>query len=89
MDGVSCVLGEPTAHEIREQSTDAKLALRRYRGNQNRQWPGIHPDHSDADRTRGRRIINYVVDRGTLDVAVFSHADGRLTVNGAALTVAQ
>ena len=32
-------------------------------------------------------MIDYVVDRGTLDVAVFSQANWRLTVNGTPLTV--
>ena len=42
---------------------------------------------SNSQQEIRQRIIDYVVDRGTLDVAVFSQANWRLTVNGAPLTV--
>ncbi|WP_349627176.1 hypothetical protein [Arthrobacter sp. C9C5] len=42
---------------------------------------------SNSQQEIRQRIIDYVVARGTLDAAVFSQSNWRLTVNGAPLTV--
>ncbi|MEC5190109.1 MULTISPECIES: bifunctional metallophosphatase/5'-nucleotidase [unclassified Arthrobacter] len=65
------------------------LAINNYRQSGGGNFPAVKtaPVLSNSQQEIRQRIIDYVVDRGTLDVAVFSQANWRLTVNGAALTI--
>jgi 2',3'-cyclic-nucleotide 2'-phosphodiesterase/3'-nucleotidase len=65
------------------------LAINNYRQSGGGNFPAVKtaPVLSNSQQEIRQRIIDYVVDHGTLDVAVFSRNDWRLTVNGAALTV--
>jgi 2',3'-cyclic-nucleotide 2'-phosphodiesterase/3'-nucleotidase len=65
------------------------LAINNYRQSGGGNFPAVKnaPVLSNSQQEIRQRIIDYVVDRGTLDVAVFSQANWRLTVNGAPLTV--
>ncbi|MGO4804070.1 5'-nucleotidase C-terminal domain-containing protein [Arthrobacter sp. 2MCAF15] len=65
------------------------LAINNYRQSGGGNFPAVKsaPVLSNSQREIRQRIIDYVVDRGTLDVATFSQANWRLTVNGAPLTV--
>lgn len=65
------------------------LAINNYRQSGGGNFPAVKsaPVLSNSQQEIRQRIIDYVVDRGTLDVAVFSQANWRLTVNGTPLTV--
>ncbi|MFF2244815.1 bifunctional metallophosphatase/5'-nucleotidase [Arthrobacter sp. NPDC058130] len=65
------------------------LAINNYRQSGGGNFPAVKsaPVLSNSQQEIRQRIIDYVVDRGTLDVATFSQANWRLTVNGAPLTV--
>ena len=65
------------------------LAINNYRQSGGGNFPGVKtaPVLSNSQQEIRQRIIDYVVDQGTLDVAVFSKDNWRLTVNGEALTV--
>ena len=65
------------------------LAINNYRQSGGGNFPAVKsaPVLSNSQQEIRQRIIDYVVDRGTLDVAAFSQANWRLTVNGAPLTV--
>jgi 2',3'-cyclic-nucleotide 2'-phosphodiesterase/3'-nucleotidase len=65
------------------------LAINNYRQSGGGNFPAVKtaPVLSNSQQEIRQRIIDYVVDHGTLDVAVFSQANWRLTVNGAPLTV--
>ncbi|XAS63398.1 bifunctional metallophosphatase/5'-nucleotidase [Pseudarthrobacter sp. So.54] len=65
------------------------LAINNYRQSGGGNFPAVKtaPVLSNSQQEIRQRIIDFVVDRGTLDVAVFSQANWRLTVNGAALTI--
>ena len=65
------------------------LAINNYRQSGGGNFPAVKtaPVLSNSQQEIRQRIIDYVVDTGTLDVAVFSQDNWRLTVNGQALTV--
>ncbi|MCB5292736.1 bifunctional metallophosphatase/5'-nucleotidase [Arthrobacter sp. SO3] len=65
------------------------LAINNYRQSGGGNFPAVKtaPVLSNSQQEIRQRIIDYVVANGTLDVAVFSQDNWRLTVNGAALTV--
>ena len=65
------------------------LAINNYRQSGGGNFPAVKsaPVLSNSQQEIRQRIIDYVVDRGTLDVAVFSQVNWRLTVNGSPLTV--
>lgn len=65
------------------------MAINNYRQSGGGNFPGVKtaPVLSNSQQEIRQRIIDYVVDRGTLDVAVFSRDNWRLTVNGRPLTV--
>lgn len=65
------------------------LAINNYRQSGGGNFPAVKsaPVLSNSQQEIRQRIIDYVVDRGTLDVALFSQANWRLTVNGTPLTV--
>ena len=76
--------GQPLAPE-----QEFALAINNYRQSGGGNFPAVKsaPVLSNSQQEIRQRIIDYVVDRGTLDVAVFSQANWRLTVNGTPLTV--
>jgi 2',3'-cyclic-nucleotide 2'-phosphodiesterase/3'-nucleotidase len=76
--------GEPLRPE-----QEFAMAINNYRQSGGGNFPAVKsaPVLSNSQQEIRQRIIDYVVDRGTLDVAVFSQANWRLTVNGAPLTV--
>jgi 2',3'-cyclic-nucleotide 2'-phosphodiesterase/3'-nucleotidase len=65
------------------------MAINNYRQSGGGNFPAVKtaPVLSNSQQEIRQRIIDYVVDRGTLDAAVFSQSNWRLTVNGAPLTV--
>lgn len=65
------------------------LAINNYRQSGGGNFPAVKtaPVLSNSQQEIRQRIIDYVVDNGTLDVAVFSQDNWRLTVNGQTLTV--
>ncbi|MCB5274465.1 Trifunctional nucleotide phosphoesterase protein YfkN [Arthrobacter sp. SO5] len=65
------------------------LAINNYRQSGGGSFPAVKtaPVLSNSQQEIRQRIIDYVVAHGTLDVAVFSQDNWRLTVNGEALTV--
>ncbi|MDN4643608.1 bifunctional metallophosphatase/5'-nucleotidase [Arthrobacter sp. PsM3] len=65
------------------------LAINNYRQSGGGNFPAVKtaPVLSNSQQEIRQRIIDYVVANGTLDVALFSQDNWRLTVNGAALTV--
>ncbi|MDQ0755466.1 bifunctional UDP-sugar hydrolase/5'-nucleotidase [Arthrobacter sp. B3I4] len=65
------------------------LAINNYRQSGGGNFPAVKtaPVLSNSQQEIRQRIIDYVVDRGTLDSAVFSQSNWRLTVDGAPLTV--
>ncbi|MEC5180001.1 bifunctional metallophosphatase/5'-nucleotidase [Arthrobacter sp. CG_A4] len=65
------------------------LAINNYRQSGGGNFPGVKtaPVLSNSQQEIRQRIIDYVVDHGTLDVAVFSQNNWRLTVDGRALAV--
>ncbi len=65
------------------------MAINNYRQSGGGGFPAVKtaPVLSNSQQEIRQRIIDYVVDRGTLDAAVFSQDNWRLTVNGEALTV--
>jgi 2',3'-cyclic-nucleotide 2'-phosphodiesterase/3'-nucleotidase len=65
------------------------LAINNYRQSGGGNFPAVKtaPVLSNSQQEIRQRIIDYVVANGTLDVAVFSQDNWRLTVNGSALTV--
>ena len=65
------------------------LAINNYRQSGGGNFPAVKtaPVLSNSQQEIRQRIIDYVVDHGSLDVAVFSQDNWRLTVNGEALTV--
>ncbi|WP_160664283.1 bifunctional metallophosphatase/5'-nucleotidase [Pseudarthrobacter sp. ATCC 49987] len=65
------------------------LAINNYRQSGGGNFPAVKtaPVLSNSQQEIRQRIIDYVVDHATLDVAVFSQDNWRLTVNGEALTV--
>jgi 2',3'-cyclic-nucleotide 2'-phosphodiesterase/3'-nucleotidase len=65
------------------------MAINNYRQSGGGNFPAVKtaPVLSNSQQEIRQRIIDYVVDRGTLDASVFSQSNWRLTVNGAPLTV--
>ena len=65
------------------------MAINNYRQSGGGNFPGVKtaPVLSNSQQEIRQRIIDYVVARGTLDAAVFSQSNWRLTVQGEALTV--
>ena len=65
------------------------MAINNYRQSGGGNFPAVKtaPVLSNSQQEIRQRIIDYVVDLGTLDAAVFSQSNWRLTVNGAPLTV--
>ncbi|WP_024365996.1 bifunctional metallophosphatase/5'-nucleotidase [Arthrobacter sp. TB 26] len=65
------------------------LAINNYRQSGGGNFPAVKtaPVLSNSQQEIRQRIIDYVVEHGSLDVAVFSQDNWRLTVNGEALTV--
>lgn len=65
------------------------LAINNYRQSGGGNFPAVKtaPVLSNSQQEIRQRIIDYVVDHGSLDVAVFNQDNWRLTVNGEALTV--
>jgi 2',3'-cyclic-nucleotide 2'-phosphodiesterase/3'-nucleotidase len=65
------------------------MAINNYRQSGGGNFPGVKtaPVLSNSQQEIRQRIIDYVVDRGTLDAALFSRKDWRLVVNGQPLTV--
>jgi 2',3'-cyclic-nucleotide 2'-phosphodiesterase/3'-nucleotidase len=65
------------------------MAINNYRQSGGGNFPGVKtaPVLSNSQQEIRQRIIDYVVDSGTLDVALFSRSDWRLVVNGQPLTV--
>ena len=65
------------------------MAINNYRQSGGGNFPGVKtaPVLSNSQQEIRQRIIDYVVDRGTLDAALFSRSDWRLVVNGQPLTV--
>ena len=65
------------------------MAINNYRQSGGGGFPAVKtaPVLSNSQQEIRQRIIDYVVARGTLDAAVFSQDNWRLTVNGEALTV--
>ncbi|KRE79640.1 bifunctional metallophosphatase/5'-nucleotidase [Arthrobacter sp. Soil763] len=91
-------LARPVGDRIRNLSYDGApvpagmefaMAINNYRQSGGGGFPGVKsaPVLSNSQQEIRQRIIDYVVDRGTLDAAVFSQANWRLTVNGEPLTV--
>jgi 2',3'-cyclic-nucleotide 2'-phosphodiesterase/3'-nucleotidase len=65
------------------------MAINIYRQSGGGNFPGVKtaPVLSNSQQEIRQRIIDYVVDRGTLDAALFSRKDWRLVVNGQPLAV--
>lgn len=65
------------------------MAINNYRQSGGGNFPGVKtaPVLSNSQQEIRQRIIDYVVDSGTLDAALFSRSDWRLVVNGQPLTV--
>jgi 2',3'-cyclic-nucleotide 2'-phosphodiesterase/3'-nucleotidase len=65
------------------------MAINNYRQSGGGNFPGVKtaPVLSNSQQEIRQRIIDYVVDRGTLDAALFSRKDWRLVVNGQPLAV--
>ncbi|WP_346960916.1 5'-nucleotidase C-terminal domain-containing protein [uncultured Arthrobacter sp.] len=65
------------------------MAINNYRQSGGGGFPAVKtaPVLSNSQQEIRQRIIDYVVARGTLDAAVFSQSNWRLTVNGEPLTV--
>jgi 2',3'-cyclic-nucleotide 2'-phosphodiesterase/3'-nucleotidase len=65
------------------------MAINNYRQSGGGNFPGVKtaPVLANSQQEIRQRIIDYVVDSGTLDVALFSRSDWRLVVNGQPLTV--
>ena len=65
------------------------MAINNYRQSGGGNFPAVKtaPVLSNSQQEIRQRIIDYVVARGTLDAAVFSQSNWRLTVNGEPLTV--
>jgi 2',3'-cyclic-nucleotide 2'-phosphodiesterase/3'-nucleotidase len=65
------------------------MAINNYRQSGSGNFPGVKtaPVLSNSQQEIRQRIIDYVVDRGTLDAALFSRKDWRLVVNGQPLAV--
>lgn len=65
------------------------MAINNYRQSGGGNFPGVKtaPVLSNSQQEIRQRIIDYVVARGTLDAAVFSQSNWRLTVTGEPLTV--
>lgn len=65
------------------------MAINNYRQSGGGGFPAVKtaPVLSNSQQEIRQRIIDYVVGHGTLDAAVFSQANWRLTVNGEPLTV--
>ncbi|WP_445153676.1 bifunctional metallophosphatase/5'-nucleotidase [Arthrobacter sp. Hor0625] len=91
-------LARPVGDRIRNLSYDGEplpagkefaMAINNYRQSGGGGFPAVKsaPVLSNSQQEIRQRIIDYVVDRGTLDAAVFSRSNWRLTVNGAPLTV--
>lgn len=91
-------LARPVGDRIRNLSYDGApvpagmefaMAINNYRQSGGGGFPAVKsaPVLSNSQQEIRQRIIDYVVDRGALDAAVFSQANWRLTVNGAPLTV--
>ena len=61
------------------------MAINNYRQSGGGNFPAVKtaPVLSNSQQEIRQRIIDYVVARGTLDAAVFSQSNWRLTVNGA------
>ncbi|MDI3241475.1 5'-nucleotidase C-terminal domain-containing protein [Arthrobacter sp. AL08] len=75
--------------EVLRRDQEFALAINNYRQSGGGNFPAVMaaPVLSNSQQEIRQRIIDYVVDHGTLDVSVFSQDNWRLTVNGAALTV--
>jgi 2',3'-cyclic-nucleotide 2'-phosphodiesterase/3'-nucleotidase len=65
------------------------LAINNYRQSGGGNFPAVTtaPVLSNSQQEIRQRIIDYVVDTGSLDVSLFSQRNWRLVVNGQALTV--
>ncbi len=65
------------------------MAINNYRQSGGGNFPAVKtaPVLSNSQQEIRQRIIDYVVAHGTLDAAVFSQSNWRLTVNGQPLTV--
>jgi 2',3'-cyclic-nucleotide 2'-phosphodiesterase/3'-nucleotidase len=65
------------------------MAINNYSQSGGGNFPGVKtaPVLSNSQQEIRQRIIDYVVDRGTLDAALFSRKDWRLVVNGQPLAV--
>ena len=76
--------GEPVPAEM-----EFAMAINNYRQSGGGNFPAVKtaPVLSNSQQEIRQRIIDYVVDRGSLDAAVFSQSNWRLTVNGEPLTV--
>ena len=91
-------LARPAGDRIRNLTYDGAplpagkefaMAINNYRQSGGGNFPAVKtaPVLSNSQQEIRQRIIDYVVAQGTLDAAVFSQSNWRLTVNGQPLTV--